>query len=106
MYSFLDFLSEFLERYSWAIVPSLIGTLVVALVWRKVPKPIFTKPKTELKVKVVFRNRRRIEFILVIIGVSLWVTGLILGQLSDLKWLGLCIYFIGWAPYILGAWVL
>lgn len=39
MYSFLDFLSEFLERYSWIIVPSLIGALVIALVWSKVPKP-------------------------------------------------------------------
>lgn len=38
MYGFLDHLSEMVERYSWAIVPSVVGgALAVFLLWGRVP---------------------------------------------------------------------
>ena len=39
MYDFLNYISEMVERYSWAIVPSIIGGLLaVFLLWGRVPK--------------------------------------------------------------------
>lgn len=91
-----------------------MGILAIALVWSKVPKPIFTKPKTEPKAKVIPRNWRLFlkkrsqvtKIIFLVIGVCLWVIGIIIVQVLSSGTVGLCIYFIGWAPYILGAWVL
>lgn len=61
MYIFLDFLSEFLERYSWVIVPSLIGALVIALVWRKVPKLDPALREVKIKNKKIAKMERQVK---------------------------------------------
>jgi len=61
MYIFLDFVSELLERYSWIIVPSLIGALAIALVWRKVPKPDPALRETKIETKRIARMDRKVK---------------------------------------------
>lgn len=93
MYSFLDFVSELLERYSWTIVPSLIGALAIALIWSKVPK---TKIHFAKKQNIATQGdtRKIIKNIIGLISVSLLLSGLII-QVLFIEPIGKGLYALG-----------
>ncbi len=110
MYSFLDFLSELLERYSWAIVPSLISALVIALIWSKVPKPeprlreAKTQHKARTKIATTKKIPRSIKLSVVIIGICVMIGAAFINRFSGINYL--IILGIGAAIYNFGIWVL
>jgi len=71
MYLFLESISEFLDRFSLAMVAGLLGMLVISLIWKKMPKPAL-QPKRKLR-KI---ERRQLKLILSLAGLSLiWGSG-------------------------------
>ena len=55
MYLFLETISELLDRFSWVIVPSVIGgLLVVFLLWGRVPKLPVPKISARTGFKILF----------------------------------------------------
>ena len=99
MYDFLNYISEIVERYSWVIVPSVVGgALAVFLLWGAVPK---------LKAKAISTNTYRIiKITFQVVGLSLIWGAVGLDCFLGLGTRLLPISITGLACVILGAWVL
>lgn len=112
MYSLLDSISEFSDRFSLIIVGGLMGILVIALIWSKLPKPEFrlrktkTKYKAQIKPKIVTPKKRHptIRRCVVITGICLAFAGIFIGDFLGINYL--IFMGIGLGIYNFGLWVL
>lgn len=62
-FDFLKSISEFLDRFSLAIVGGLLGILVIGLLWSKMPKPDPSLKEAKIQRKRIAKVERKVKAI-------------------------------------------
>ena len=104
MHLFLESISEFLDRFSLVIIGSLMGILVIGLLWRKTPKPEYPLrkdlTKIEKKVKAISKTlsstKHRMFNSALFIALFIWMWILV-------AFLGILTYVAAYYPHLLSS---
>jgi len=63
MYLFLESISEFLDKFSLAIVGGVIGISIMAFFWTKLPKPDPSLKEAKIQRKKIAKVERKVKAI-------------------------------------------